>query len=222
MEKYVIIVAGGSGTRMKSDVPKQFMLLAGKPVLVHTITRFKEAIPEIKVVLVLPEKLNAEWNSICKKYQLNVSQQIVDGGETRFHSVKNGLAVVPEGCVVGVHDAARPLVSVRTIRAAFEAAEKNGNASPAVPLTESIRMVNETGNKAVDRKSINSIQTPQCFHSSLLKKAFLQNYSELFTDDASVLEAMGEKINLIEGNPENIKITGPQDMLIAEALLKKL
>lgn len=222
MEKYVIIVAGGSGTRMKSDVPKQFMLLAGKPVLIHTIQRFVSAIPELRIILVLPSRLNTEWKSLCEKYGLDHPHHLVEGGETRFHSVKNGLTHVPENCVIGVHDAARPLVSIPTISKAFVEAMNKGNASPAIPMTESIREVNENGNKAIDRKTVQIIQTPQCFLSNTLKKAFLQEYSDKFTDDASVVEAMGEKINLIEGNLENIKITSPQDLIIAEALMKDL
>lgn len=220
MQKYVIIVAGGTGSRMNSTVPKQFIDLCGKPVLLHTIEQFINSIPGIKIVLVLSPLFKKDWNAICEKYHFNDHHQIVDGGETRFHSVKNGLALVPEGCVVGIHDAARPLVSKKTILDTYELAEKKGNASPAIPLNESIREVNESGNKAVDRNKYRIIQTPQCFHSSVLKRAFLQDYITSFTDDASVLEAIGEKIHLTEGNKENIKITTSQDLIIAEALMR--
>lgn len=221
MRKYIIIVAGGSGTRMNNAVPKQFLELQGKPVLIHTIEKFTTAIPEINVVVVLSSPLREEWKNLCLKHNFNISFQLAEGGGTRFHSVKNGLELVPENCIVGVHDAARPLVSIQTIVNAFEIAEQKGNASPAIPLTESLRIVENANNRAVDRNNYFIVQTPQCFQSNLLKKAFLQEYRPAFTDDASVVEAMGEKINLIEGNRENIKITTPQDLIIAEALMKQ-
>lgn len=219
MQKYIIIVAGGSGSRMNSAVPKQFLELKGKPVLLHTLQRFVDAIPGIKIVLVLPGAYKSDWENICKRFNFTYPVQLAEGGETRFHSVKSGLALVPEGAVVGVHDAARPLVSFTTIQNTFKLAEEKGNASPCIPQNESIREVNGENNKAVDRSKYFIIQTPQCFQSTLLKKAFLQDYTSTFTDDASVLEAMGEKINLIEGNRENIKITTPHDLIIAEALM---
>ena len=217
---FVIIVAGGSGSRMNSAVPKQFIELQGKPILMHTIEKFKVAIPEINIVLVLSSNYSEQWKVLCDKHHFTIPYQITNGGETRFHSVKNGLALVPENCVVGVHDAARPLVSIQTILKAFETASEKGNASPAIPLTESIRIIENDTNKAVDRSNYLIVQTPQCFRSNLLKKAFLQEYQATFTDDASVVEALGEKINLIEGNRENIKITTHQDLIIAEALME--
>jgi len=221
MKKYIIIVAGGSGTRMKSIVPKQFIELQGKPMLMHTIEKFVKAIPEIYIIVVLAKQLHDEWKQLCMKHHFTYKVELTDGGETRFHSVKNGLAVVPAGCLVGVHDAARPFVSSQTIINTFEGAEKKGNASPVVPLTESVREVKEGNNKAIDRSKIFIVQTPQCFHSDLLQKAFLQEYRSTFTDDASVVEAIGEKINLIEGNYENIKITTPQDIIVAESIIKQ-
>lgn len=221
MKKYIIIVAGGSGTRMNNVVPKQFLELQGKPVLMHTIEKFTTAISEINVVVVLSSQYTEQWELLCKKHNFTIPIQLTDGGETRFHSVRNGLKLVPENCIVGVHDAARPLVSVQTIVNAFETAEQKGNASPAIPLTESVRVIESDNNKAVDRTNYFIVQTPQCFQSNLLKKAFLQEYRPAFTDDASVVEAMGETINLIEGNRENIKITTPQDLIIAEALMKR-
>ncbi len=219
MAFYVVIVAGGSGTRMKTSVPKQFLELNGKPIVMHTIEKFKAAIPEINIVLVLANQLTKEWEELCKTHNFKIVHQLANGGETRFHSVKKGLELVPENCVVGVHDAARPLVSIQTIINAFETAKQKGNASPAIPLTESIRLIEKDKNQAVDRNNYCIVQTPQCFNSNLLKKAFLQVYSPSFTDDASVVEAMGEKINLIEGNRENIKITTLQDLIIAKALI---
>jgi len=219
LKKHIIIVAGGSGTRMNSAIPKQFLELHGKPVLMHSIEIFVKAIPEINIILVLPLSYRKEWETLCKKHNFTIPFQLADGGETRFHSVKNGLTLVPENALVGIHDAARPLVNIKTIINAFETAEQKGNASPAIQINESLREVKGNKNKAVDRSTIFVIQTPQCFQSNLIKKAFLQEYSQSFTDDASVLEAMGEKINLIEGNRENIKITTPLDLIIAEAIM---
>lgn len=221
MKKYIIIVAGGTGTRMNNAIPKQFVELRGKPILMNTIEKFKNAIPEINIVLVLSSAYIALWKTLCTKHNFTISYLLTEGGETRFRSVKNGLALVPENCIVGIHDAARPLVNTQTIINAFKTAEEKGNASPAIPLNESIREVKNNSNKAVDRNNYFIIQTPQCFQSNLIQKAFLQEYSSAFTDDASVLEAMGEKINLIEGNRENIKITTPQDLIIAEVLMQK-
>lgn len=219
MKKHIIIVAGGSGTRMNTPIPKQFLELHGKPVLMHSIEIFAKAIPEINIILVLPLPYRKEWETLCKKHNFIIPFQLTEGGETRFHSVKNGLALVPENAVVGIHDAARPLVNIQTIINAFETAEQKGNASPAIQINESIREVKNNNNKAIDRSTIFIIQTPQCFQSNLIKKAFLQEYRHSFTDDASVLEAMGEKINLIDGNRENIKITTPLDLIIAEAIM---
>lgn len=221
MQKYIIIVAGGTGTRMNNAVPKQFIELKGKPVLMHTLEKFFNAIPEIKIILVLADQLNDEWGILCKKYNFTIPLTLTNGGETRYQSVKNGLALVPENCIVGVHDAARPLITEQLIINLFETAKQKGNACPAIPVTETIREVIDGNNRSVDRTNYFIIQTPQCFHSSLLKKAFLKPYQSTFTDDASVLEAMGEKINLIEGDRENIKITTSQDLIIAEALLER-
>lgn len=204
---------------MNTPIPKQFLELHGKPVLMHSIEIFAKAIPEINIILVLPLPYRKEWETLCKKHNFIIPFQLTEGGETRFHSVKNGLALVPENAVVGIHDAARPLVNIQTIINAFKTAEQKGNASPAIQINESIREVKNNNNKAIDRSTIFIIQTPQCFQSNLIKKAFLQEYRHSFTDDASVLEAMGEKINLIDGNRENIKITTPLDLIIAEAIM---
>lgn len=221
MKKYVIIVAGGVGTRMNKEIPKQFMELNGKPVLMHTIEKFKNTFPDISVVVVLAKHLNDDWKMLCEKHSFKIIHQLTDGGETRYHSVKNGLAFVPDACVVGIHDAARPLVSKQTILNTYETAEVRGNASPFIPLNDSIRFLKGKENCAVDRTLYAVIQTPQCFHSDLIKKAFLKTYEQEFTDDASVLEAFGEKINLVEGNRENIKITTEQDLIVAEALIEE-
>lgn len=222
MKKYVIIVAGGSGTRMQSDLPKQFHEINKQPILMHTISAFVKAIPEINIVLVLSKQYYEQWNLLCETHHFSTPYQLVDGGATRFHSVQNGLLLVPNNCLVGVHDAARPLVSTQTILNAFSLAEQKGNATPIFPITDSIRHVENDTNNAVSRNNYFIIQTPQCFTSNSLKKAFVQEYQESFTDDASVVEAMGVKINLVGGNRENIKITTPQDLIIAEALIKQM
>lgn len=220
LKRYVIIVAGGTGTRMNSLVPKQFVELQGKPVLMHTVEKFTNTFPDISVIVVLANQLNDDWKKLCTKHNFTIQHQLTDGGETRYHSVKNGLALVPDACIVGIHDAARPLVSKQTILSAYETAEMRGNASPAIPLNDSIRYLKGKESVAVDRTHYSIIQTPQCFHSDLIKKAFLKEYKPEFTDDATVLEAFGERINLVEGNRENIKITTEQDLLIAEAIMK--
>ena len=220
MKKYVIIVAGGTGNRMNNAIPKQFIELKGKPILMHTIEKFTSTFPDIHVIVVVANQLNEDWKKLCEKHNFKTVHQLTDGGETRYHSVKNGLALVPDACVVGIHDAARPLVSAQTILNAYETAEVRGNASPAIPVNDSIRYLKGKDSVAVDRTHYSIIQTPQCFHSDLIKKAFLKEYKPEFTDDATVLEAFGEKINLIEGNRENIKITTEQDLIIAKALLE--
>ncbi len=204
---------------MNNAVPKQFIELKGRPVLMHTIEKFSSTFPEISIVLVLAKELRADWDALVKKFNFNQELIITDGGETRYHSVKSGLEKVPDHCVVGIHDAARPLVSADTIRRTFEEASITGNASPAVALSDSIRVVKGKENTAVDRSKYRIIQTPQCFHSDLIKAAFKKEYKPEFTDDATVLEAYGEKINLVEGNKENIKITTAQDLIIAEVMI---
>ena len=218
--KYVIIVAGGSGSRMRSDVPKQFMLLAGMPVLMHTIKAFYKFSLEIQIILVLPEAEIPTWKALCKKYSFIVPHIIQKGGNSRFQSVKNGLEKIEHDGLVAVHDGVRPLVSQAVIKNSFETAEKEESAVTAVLLKESIRFIEGKDSKAVDRRNFQLIQTPQTFKVELLKKAYDVEESEVFTDDASVVEAVGRYITLIEGNYENIKITTPEDLVIAECLLK--
>ncbi len=203
---------------MNNALPKQFMPLHGKPILMHAMERFSSSLTDCSIIVVLAKEHQEEWKALCGQHRFILSHVIAEGGETRYASVKNGLALVPDGCVVGIHDAARPLVSSTTILNTYKTAEDMGNACPAIPLTDSIRVIKGKENCAVDRTTYSIIQTPQCFHSHLIKQAFLKAYRPEFTDDATVLEAYGEKINLIEGNKENIKITTPQDLIIAEAL----
>ena len=219
MQLYALIVAGGSGKRMQTETPKQFLELAGKPVLMHTIERFKAFNDSIEIITVLPENQIEYWMSVQEKYSFSVKQTIVKGGATRFHSVKNGLELVSDHSLVAIHDGVRPFVSADTIKRCFETAEQFGNAVPVVTITESLRMITDEGSSPIDRQKIRIIQTPQVFNASMIKKAYQQEYRPEFTDDATVLEALGEKINLVEGNRENIKITTPEDLLISDVLL---
>jgi 2-C-methyl-D-erythritol 4-phosphate cytidylyltransferase len=219
MQKYVIIAAGGIGKRMKSSVPKQFLLVNDVPIIIHTINKFQFAIKNLKVIVVLPKEQVDNWEKFCVENDFEFNHQICVGGETRFQSIKNALELIEHSGLVGIHDAVRPLVSVVLIQNVFEFAERNGNAVPAIPLNESIRILDEKKSKTVDRSQYRIIQTPQCFHSDLLKKAYQQEFSESFTDDASVVEKTGAIINLVDGDINNIKITTQQDLLIAETLI---
>ncbi len=220
LKRYAIIVAGGYGNRMGAAIPKQFMKLDGRPVLMHSIARFAEVNNGIEIILVLPKDQAENWKELCREHSFNVATKIVEGGETRYQSVKNGLALIEGEGVVAVHDGVRPLVSTKTILNAFRDAEMYGNAVPAIPMTDSIRQIDSSKNVSVDRSRFCIIQTPQAFLVSKLKKAYNKEYKFTFTDDASVVEAIGEKIHLIDGNTDNIKITTPRDLVIAEALLK--
>lgn len=222
MQIYTIITAGGIGTRMGTGIPKQFLQLSGKPILMHTFERFYDYDPGIRFILTLPEEFISYWNELCVKYKFTIKHEIASGGETRFHSIKNALRLIADPGFVAVHDGVRPLVSAGTILKAFCTAEQYGNAVVSQKIPFSIRMLEADGNRSVDRRAFVEIQTPQIFDSELLKKAYEQAYTPLFTDDASVVEAMGEKIHLTEGNPENIKITNHTDFIIAEALLSHI
>jgi 2-C-methyl-D-erythritol 4-phosphate cytidylyltransferase len=219
MQLYVVIVAGGSGKRMGAEVPKQFLDLAGRPVLMHTIERFRAFNESIEIITVLPENQLRHWIELQKKYSFTIPQTIVKGGSTRFYSVRNGLKFVNIPGLVAIHDGVRPFVSLDTIQRCFSVAEKLGNAIPSVSPVESLRIVDESGNKPVNRLHVKQIQTPQVFSTELIKKAYQQDYKPQYSDDATVLEDAGEKINLVEGNRENIKITNPEDLLISKALL---
>jgi 2-C-methyl-D-erythritol 4-phosphate cytidylyltransferase len=219
MDLYVVIVAGGSGKRMGTETPKQFLELAGRPVLMHTIERFKLFSDAIEIITVLPENQLRFWFDIQKKHSFSVLHTLVKGGSNRFLSVRNGLEFVKSPGLVAIHDGVRPFVSLDTIKRCFETAEKYGNAIPAISPTESLRILTDKGSQPVSRFNVKQIQTPQVFDAALIKKAYQQEYSHDFTDDATVLEKTGEKINIIEGNRENIKITNPEDLVISSALL---
>jgi 2-C-methyl-D-erythritol 4-phosphate cytidylyltransferase len=221
MKKFALIVAGGSGSRMKSDIPKQFLDLAGKPVLMRTMEKFAVFDPQIGFVVVLPEAYRIYWDDLCRKYQFNLKHTLVPGGLSRFQSVSNGLVKLPEEGLVFIHDGVRPLVSVQTIYNCVNLAMKKGNAIPVMPVTESLRRITEQGTEHVERNGFFLVQTPQTFLISVIKKAYLQPERNDFTDDASVCEAMGEKIHLVKGNPENIKLTCQVDLQIAEYLFRQ-
>ena len=222
MDLYVVIVAGGSGKRMGANIPKQFLELAGRPVLMHTIERFKSFDPSIEIITVLPENQLRFWIDLQKKHSFTVPHTLVKGGSNRFFSVRNGLKFVNIPGLVAIHDGVRPFVSIDTIKRCFDTAEKFGNAIPSVSPAESLRIITEQGSLPVNRLHVKQIQTPQVFKAELIKNAYLQEYRHEFTDDATVLEKTGEKINLIEGNRENIKITNPEDLIISAALLQSI
>lgn len=222
IEYHVIIVAGGSGQRMQMAIPKQFLLLDGLPILMHTINRFNETLPDATIVLVLPSEHLAYWNELKIQFKFDVPHQITFGGDSRFQSVKNGLAFVNSG-LVGIHDAVRPLVSSSTILRTFEAAIIHGAAVPVLQPSESMRILHADGtNGGLIRNALRTVQTPQCFQTEKIIEAYNQEYCPDFTDDASVAERAGFKITLVEGNEENIKITRPIDLRIAEMYLKNI
>ena len=221
MSRSVIIVAGGSGTRMQTSVPKQFLILKKKPLLYYTLKAFYDFDPLLKIILVLPEKNIAYWNKLKHNYKITIPHEIVCGGTTRFQSVKNGLASISDEGMVAIHDGVRPFVSAQTIKNCFDGANSNGNAIPAIGLVDSIREYDQKKSYSRNRENYTLVQTPQTFVTLHLKRAYDQEFSELFTDDASVLESAGEDIFLVEGNKENIKITTKFDLLVAKALLQK-
>lgn len=215
----VIIVAGGKGERMKNSVPKQFIEIKNKPILMHTIGTFLNYNSKIRIIVVLPKNQIEHWNVLCKKYAFTSNHIVVSGGETRFQSVKNGLMHAGNEGWIAVHDGVRPLVSNKTIRNCFIEAKLSGAAIPVTDVEESIRQINENGNCSIDRSNYKLVQTPQVFKAGVLHKAYQQTYIDLFTDDASVVEYDGVKISLVNGNRENIKITTPFDLKMAEYLL---
>ena len=219
MLKYAIIVAGGSGHRMNSPIPKQFLQLNGKPVLQHSVETFLSAFNDLQIIVVLSDRFYTDGCTILEQIPSAQRIKAVTGGDTRFQSVKNGLKNVPENAIVFVHDAVRCLVTTNLVQRCYESALENGNAIPAIPLSDTVRMETENGSVIIDRSKLQVIQTPQTFFSNLLLKAFDQEYDSSFTDEATVAEKFGIKIHLIPGEVENIKLTRPIDLLIAENLL---
>lgn len=218
MKKALIIVAGGVGKRMQSQIPKQFIELNGKAIIFHTIEKFWTTYHNISTIVVLPKEELDRWKKLVTgtKFQ---DITVAIGGKTRFDSVKSGLKLLEAESIIAIHDAVRPLVSHTTICNCFEKAEKHGAAIPVLPLKESIRELSPNGSKLLARENFRTVQTPQCFSSTVLKKAYETEYQSIFTDDASVVEQSGIKIELVDGNYENIKLTTPEDLLIAKALL---
>lgn len=220
-ERYAIIVAGGRGLRMGGELPKQFLPLCGKPVLMRTLELFEGEVN--RIILVLPEDHIPFWQELCERYDFTLPHTVALGGETRFHSVRSGLSHLPQAGLVAVHDGVRPLASRALIRRSFEEAERSGAALPACPVTDSLRLRQDEGkSEAVDRSRYVAVQTPQTFDLGQLQQAYEQAYSPLFTDDASVYEAASlGSITLIDGEETNIKLTTPRDLLLAELLLRE-
>jgi 2-C-methyl-D-erythritol 4-phosphate cytidylyltransferase len=221
MTKTTIIVAGGSGLRMGHDIPKQFLPIGGIPILMHTMHAFCRYDADMLLVVVLPHEQIDYWNGLCAEHYFTIKHTVVVGGETRFHSVRNGLAAALPHSLVAVHDGVRPFVSQATIGRCFDAALETGSAIPVTGSVESIREVVGDNSVAVDRSLYRMVQTPQVFQWPLINAAYQLPFDPLFTDDASVLEKAGHKVTLVDGNRENIKITTPFDLLVGEAIYKQ-
>ena len=217
----LILVAGGTGTRMNRPVAKQFLPLGGRPVIVHTLERFRAAFPDLHVVLVLHESLHKAWEEVVRLHPSAAVNRVVNGGAERFHSVRNGLEALPKGeGWVGIHDAVRPFVEVDTIRRCYDAALAMGAAIPVVPVKDTIRRIGVSGSAPLDRASLRAVQTPQVFSLTQLRKAYAVDHQPHFTDDASVWEAAGGILELVDGDLHNLKLTTPEDLLSAEAFLQ--
>ena len=220
MKRYAIIVAGGKGLRMGGELPKQFIPIEGRPVLMRTLDAFHACDASIQLILVLPHDHQAYWHELCAQYQFAVPHRIADGGATRFHSVQSGLSLVdaPEA-LVAVHDGVRPFMSPEVIRRCYAEAEAHGAVVPVIPVVETVRQLVGEGSKTVARDAYRLVQTPQTFRATLLRRAYEQPYCDAFTDDASVVEALGSAVSLVDGNRENIKLTTPFDLIVAKALV---
>ena len=220
--KYTIIVAGGSGQRMGSKIPKQFLLIKGRPILMYTIEAFHQYLPVMPLTLVLPSQHIEAWKGLCSNYKFNLPVTLCAGGRSRFQSVKNGLATLPEKGLVAIHDGVRPLVDTETIERSFISASQYQSGVTTIPVKNSIREVfagGSSGSKSLDRSNYRMVQTPQTFDLAMLKKAYDTEEQTVFTDDASVWESAGNQVNLVEGSENNLKITTVQDLVIAEMLL---
>ena len=218
MDKYLIIVAAGKGERLSDEMPKQFMEINGRPLLMHTFNVFS-GVPLRQIILILNRHYIRYWQELCEQHQFYIPHEIIEGGPKRFHSVKSGLAAVPNNVLVAIHDGVRPIVSTNRIKTGFDIALRKGNAVPVIPITDSMREVSGSFSKSVERERFKLVQTPQFFQSVLIKKAYAKPYDEKFTDDASVLESTGKQIYLFDGDPKNIKITTPEDLALAACFL---
>ncbi len=221
MNYYAMIVAGGSGSRMQNRVPKQFLLLNDRPVIMHTMEAFHRSSCHPAIILVLNPAAADQWADLCREYEFTVPHEVVPGGASRFESVRNGLSVIAEEGIVAVHDAVRPVISEELILRAFREAERSGTAVPAILSRDSVRQGSEESSRALDRQEIFLVQTPQTFRSDILRKAYEQPYRETYTDDASVVEASGVRVRMIEGDAANIKITFPGDLSLAGFYLNR-
>lgn len=222
MKYFAVIVAGGSGTRMQTEIPKQFLLLNGKPVIMHTIAAFFTSPQKPELIIVLNGRHFGLWRDLCRKHNFTIEHQLVAGGSTRFHSVKEALHLIEENSIIAVHDAVRPLISTQIIDDAYKLALEKGNAVVAVPSKDSVRLQNPNGtSQSLNRTGVFLVQTPQTFQSKIIKKAYDQAYNEHFTDDASVVESSGVQINLLRGDPDNFKITFLTDLRLAEMILNE-
>ncbi|WP_199119313.1 2-C-methyl-D-erythritol 4-phosphate cytidylyltransferase [Pedobacter sp. ASV28] len=221
MKFYAIIVAGGSGKRMQASVSKQFLLLNGVPLMMHTLKAFHQSEIQPEIILVLNKESISYWNELCVKYSFTIPHFVVEGGRERFHSVRNGLLAIKEDGIIAIHDAVRPLIATHLINKCFKEASEKGNAVPCIKPSDTVRKFNDHTSKIINRDKLVLIQTPQTFSAEQLREAYRQNYSKKFTDDASVVEAAGFSINLIEGNRYNLKVTYPEDLELASYLLKR-
>lgn len=221
MREEVIIVAGGKGSRMKSELPKQFMTIHNRPVIIHTLEKFYTWKPDMHVVVVINESFMDNWNELKERSFPDKEITAVAGGNTRFQSVKNGLSKLKHSGVVAIHDAARPCVSVMVIGDCFRVATLKKTAIPVLQVHESLRKIeNDDSSNSVNRNDFVTVQTPQCFHTELIKEAYKVDFDSRFTDDASVVESLGDEIHLVPGNRENVKVTEPSDLVLAEVFLK--
>ena len=218
MEKTIIIVAGGQGMRFNAVKPKQFLYIRDRPITMHTIDLFHYYDRNIQIILGLAENYFSYWESICQQFHFDVPVTLSPGGETRYHTVKNALSRAKRGNLVGIHDAVRPLTYKHTIDRCYAEAEKSGAAIPCIPVHNTIREITKEGSRWVDREKLRAVQTPQVFQYEIIMKGYEKPYSESFTDDASVVESIGYTVKLVEGNPENIKITTAEDLVFAEAV----
>ncbi len=219
MKKVVIITASGSGTRSKSKIPKQFIIIKNKPIIFYTIEKFYDYNPNIEIIVTLNQKYFKYWQELIKKYNFTINHKIVEGGETRFDSIKNAISTIPNNCLVAIHDAVRPFISSKVIKKCFLDAKKLGNAVPFIKINESVRKIDKDKNIWVNRNDFILIQTPQVFRSDIILSAYNLTHNSDYTDDASLVESMGYKINLVAGNLENFKITTPYDITLAKLLI---
>jgi 2-C-methyl-D-erythritol 4-phosphate cytidylyltransferase len=220
MNEFCVIVAGGLGTRMRTEIPKQYLLLGGKPLLMYSLSAFRQAYHNIVIILVLPDGQQEAWMNLCKEYRFNEPHTLVTGGKSRFHSVQNGLSVLNGNGLVAIHDGVRPLILPGTIRHLFSEAAIHSNAVPTISSNDSLRWSDDQGNRVIERNHVKLIQTPQVFLLNKLRSAYVQEYADAFTDDATVWEQAGNTVHLTEGQESNIKITKKEDLAVAEALLR--